>query len=64
MNGAGRPLGMEGTEMIDVTIELDDYYSGGWVYTNTYHTYYFDGQTDMVELIQTIIRDEENVGEH
>ena len=50
--------------MINVTIELDDYYSGGWIYTNTYHAYYFNGQTDMVELIQTIIRDEENVGEH
>ena len=50
--------------MIDVTIELDDYYSGGWVYTNTHHTYYFDSQTDMFELIQMIIRDEENVGEH
>ncbi len=49
--------------MIDVTIELDDYYSGGWVYTNTNYTYYFDSQTDMVALFQMINKDEENVGE-
>ena len=47
--------------MITIKIEMDDYYSGGWLYTDN-NSYYFDSSTDMPALVRMIIGDENDVG--
>lgn len=49
--------------MIQVSIDLDDLYNSGWVYTSN-NTYYFGESTKMIEFIRMIIGDESNVGKH
>lgn len=39
-----------------IHVELDDFYEGGWAYTE-HDSYYFDQSTDIVAFIKMILDD-------
>lgn len=51
------------TKPFTATISLDPLYAGGWLTTEN-NTYFFNTDTDMVNFISMIAKDENNVGKH